>query len=88
MSAAVLYQVLGVCGYRLAGCSWSSVCFAPVVQRQPATQTKPPGLPGELGENSPRARRGVGGRCYNRGDCEFGSVPGSAHLGNVGSTPR
>jgi hypothetical protein len=35
-------------------------------------------------ENSLGARCG-GGRCYNDGDFESGSVPGSIHMGNVGS---
>jgi hypothetical protein len=35
-------------------------------------------------KNSLRARRAPGSRCYNRGCCEPGSVPGSAQMGNVG----
>ena len=37
----------------------------------------------KMEKNSLRARRGGGARCYNGGRSEPGSVPGSAHMGNV-----
>ncbi len=39
-------------------------------------------------KNSLGARRGGGARCYNDGNFASGSVPGSVHMGNVGSYGR
>jgi len=53
-----------------------------------ASQTRRRGLLGlEDGKNVnkfARARLGGGGCCYNANDCEYGSVPGSTQMGNVG----